>query len=179
MTKEQESLKKLTQQRVKELFDYDPISGEIRWRKPQSPRLKAGDLAGSITKQGYTNIRLDGHTYKAHRLAWLYMTGEHPPHEVDHINRIKGDNRWENLRKATKDENQWNASLRSDSTSGVSGVTFHKATGRWKTQCWANKKRYSLGSYETKEEAAAAVYKFRLERHGEFAAIRNLKEPTP
>ena len=179
MTKEQVIAKtELTQQRLKDLVCYDPLSGEIRWRFSQSPRFKPWALAGFTTRQGYIDIKVDGRTYKAHRLAWLYMTGEHPSKEVDHINRVKSDNRWENLRQASRDENQWNASLRSDSTCGVSGVTFNKQSGKWKTQCRANKKRYFLGSYDTKEEAAAAVYRFRMERHGEFSAIRNLKEPT-
>jgi hypothetical protein len=168
----------LTQQELKHWLWYDKESGLFRWRHGRGMCLKPWTLAGTVTRQGYIEIHLGGRIYKAHRLAWLYMTGEQPSKEVDHINRDKSDNRWVNLRLATREENQWNASLRSDSTCGVSGVTFHKASGKWKTQCRANGKRHFLGAYKTKEEAAEAVLRFRAEHHGEFAAIRALKEKT-
>jgi hypothetical protein len=96
----------LTQARLKELLHYDPESGAITWASRPSSRVKVGMLAGKVhPTQGYRQVRADKSLYYAHRLAWLYMTGEWPAADVDHINHVRDDNRWSNLRGATRSQN--------------------------------------------------------------------------
>lgn len=85
-----------TAERVRELFRYDPETG-IFTRLVDSPmhRAKAGETSASINSQGYAQIRVDGKRYKAHRLAWLHMTGEWPTQQIDHIDGNRANNRWE------------------------------------------------------------------------------------
>lgn len=99
----------LTQEYLQHLLHYDPLTGLWTWMNPL-PRSKMcrGDLAGRITQQGRRQIRIASGFYYASRLAFLYMTGEWPEDQVDHINRIKDDDRWENLRPATQSQNSYN-----------------------------------------------------------------------
>lgn len=97
----------LTAERLRELLTYDPETGEFRWRYTRGCRAR-GQIAGTVTCLGYLTIAIDGRKYKAHRLAWLHVHGEWPYPEIDHINRIKLDNRLVNLRRATRAENNAN-----------------------------------------------------------------------
>lgn len=120
----------LTQERLKELFEYRPETGEFI-RKVSRGRGKAGSVAGTSDKDGYIIIGIDRERYKAHRLAFLYMDGK-IPEEVDHKNRITWDNRWDNLRDTTSSENNKNRTTYSNS--GYLGVSWHKAAknGKYK-----------------------------------------------
>lgn len=93
----------LSQEYLKSILHYDPETGILSW-KVDRRRVKIGQIAGYLCL-GYVAIGIDGKLYKGHRLAWLYMTGEWPKDEIDHINRTKHDNRWVNLREATKEQN--------------------------------------------------------------------------
>lgn len=99
----------LTQDWLRHLLHYDPLTGEWTWINPlPRSRMRPGDRAGRKTDKGYWQIRIASGFYYSARLAFLYMTGEWPPDEVDHKNRIKYDDRWENLRPATRSQNAFN-----------------------------------------------------------------------
>jgi hypothetical protein len=97
----------LTQERLKELLDYSPETGEFRWQASRGG-VRAGDLAGCADRLGYLRITIDGRRHSAARLAFLWMVGAFPVDEVDHRNQVKSDNRWSNLRNATRAQNQAN-----------------------------------------------------------------------
>ena len=88
----------ITQKHLKEILDYNTETGIWTWRVNQARRIKIGQRAGTIISDGHRHIGISGKFYKAHRLAWLYMTGEFPKDEIDHINGVPDDNRWCNLR---------------------------------------------------------------------------------
>ena len=118
------SKKKLTQKRLKELLHYDPETGIFtRIKKVRGGLGENPNEAGSIkTKHDYRIIGIDNKSYKASRLAFLYMEGYFPENIVDHKNRIKSDDRYKNLRQVTQQCNVKNCSIRKNNKSGVSGV---------------------------------------------------------
>jgi len=77
-----------------EFLSYSLSTGEFRWKKRPANRVKIGDIAGSVTGQGYREIELRGIIYRCSRLAWLFVTGEWPSGEVDHVNTIESDDRF-------------------------------------------------------------------------------------
>lgn len=149
----------LTQYQLKEILRYDPKTGLFVWLINPSPKVKIGDMAGSVTAHGYVQVGINGFKYTAHRLAWLYVYGKFPPHQTDHVNHTKTDNRIENLRAVTNQENQQNKLLQANNTSGKVGVGWHKGTKRWRAYIKIGQKTISLGYYL---EFKAAV-KSRLE----------------
>lgn len=124
---------RITQQQLKEVLDYNETTGEFTWKVTRSNRAKKGKVAGYKNGQGYWCIKVFGAKYLTHRLAWLYVHGEWPEQEIDHINHDRADNRLCNLRPATRKENSRNAGLRSNNTSGKTGVSLVKHSGRWKS----------------------------------------------
>jgi hypothetical protein len=147
----------LTQNRLKELLEYNPNTGLFIRKKTTSSNAQIGDVAGCLNKQlGYKLISIDGKSYYCHRLAFLYMTGYFPESQVDHINRIRDDNRWENLRKVTSAENLQNTVLRDSNKSGAKGVFWYKQRNKWIAYIRFNNKRYSLGYYVNFEDAVVA-----------------------
>ncbi|PNE10603.1 MAG: HNH endonuclease [Beijerinckiaceae bacterium] len=113
----------ITAERLRELLHYEPQTGEFTRRVAMSGRgASVGDIAGKVTKKGYREISVGGSRHKAHRLAWLYMTGEWPKDQIDHVNLNKGDNRWCNLREADNSKNRANTPPPSTSTSGYKGA---------------------------------------------------------
>ena len=92
----------------------------------------------------------------AHRLAWLYVHGEWPAEEIDHLNRVRSDNRISNLRLATQAENKQNTSLRRDSTSGHKGVSWHKRDKKWVAEIKLHGKKHYLGYFNNINDAIAA-----------------------
>jgi hypothetical protein len=145
----------LTQQKLKELLDYNPNTGEFVWKIPCGQRAPVGAIAGSYN-QGYKFIKINGKKYSAHRLAWLYTHGQFPQNQLDHINRIRNDNRIDNLREVTNSENQQNVTPRKDNISGIKGVEFHTATQKWQARIALNGKRIYLGLYNNIEDAIVA-----------------------
>jgi hypothetical protein len=156
--------------RLLSVLSYDAESGNFTWRGKPSLRARdmTGELAGGLA-QGYVLISIDGVRYKAHRLAWLYVTGEWPPHEIDHINGKRGDNRFDNLRPATHAKNLRNQKRRTDNSSGFKGVYWNTAARKWCSQIRVSGKNHCLGYFDSKEVAYAANCKAAAHMHGEFA----------
>jgi hypothetical protein len=146
--------KMLTQAEVKRLFDYRE-DGELI-RKVRTARcVQVGDVAGCLNK-GYKQTRVYGKSYKIHRLVWLYHHGYFPEHQIDHINRIKNDNRIENLREVSQVCNLRNCDHRKDNLSGIKGVSLRGKGSKWQAQIQISKKKINLGYYDTLLEAAKA-----------------------
>jgi hypothetical protein len=153
---------------LKDILDYDSATGVFRWKKTLSRRNVAGNVAGALS-HGYVAIQFDGIRYMAHRLAWLYENGEWPENDIDHVNSVRNDNRISNLRLATRGENLRNLSTPSHNTSGVKGVSWHKARNSWRATIKLNKRSMHLGNFETKEDAAKAYASAAVFLFGEFA----------
>jgi hypothetical protein len=149
-------LRMITASEVKERIDYDAETGRLIWIKSPSARAPVGSEAGTPSGCGYRQVKFNGIAYKAHRLIWLMQTGEWPEHEIDHINGDRADNRWSNLRAATTAQNKQNLAKRTDNSTGATGVHWDKRINRWFGQIHANGKQHYLGSFDSKEEAAAA-----------------------
>ena len=154
----------LTQERLKELLDYDPETG-VFVRKASRGTAKAGSVAGCMYNTGYIMIRIDSKDYTAHRLAWLYVYGCWPTNQIDHINRVKDDNRLCNLREATQSENNWNVGKYKNNKSGLTGVSWHNSTKKWQAQISVNGKLIYLGLFDTPEEGHAAYLKAKAAHH--------------
>lgn len=113
--------KSISVERVREVLSYDPLTGIITWAIDMGNQKK-GTIAGGMSTKGYWQIKIDGILYFAHILIWLGMTGEYPINEIDHKDTNRINNKWENLREATHNENQRNKTLNSNNTSGHKGV---------------------------------------------------------
>ena len=122
----------ITADRLRELLDYNPDTGLFHWRITKSNRVRVGDEAGYYRKDGYCCIRIEGRLYLGQRLAWLYVYGEWPSKNIDHIDQNKSNNRIDNLRNASQTINNYNTRLRKDNASGYQGVT--KSGNRWIAQ---------------------------------------------
>jgi hypothetical protein len=159
-------LRGLTADQLRAVLHYDPDTGIFTRLIPHAG-LKQGDRAGGLRTDGYVVIRVRGEMFKAHRLAWLYMTGEWPDGYIDHINMVRADNRWSNLRLATWAQNQQNTARRSDNRSGFKGVGWHKDAGKWCARIKLGGRTKHIGLFATPEEAHAAYCRAAEER-GEF-----------
>lgn len=157
----------LTAGRLREALWYDPNTGLFRWRIDRR-KVRAGTIAGSLCN-GYVRIGIDGRWYAAHRLAWLYVHGEWPSSEIDHRNTDRADNRLENLRPATRQQQSANASLRPDNACGFKGVFFHEPTKTWQASIRFNGKNRVLGNFSSPQEAHTAYTAAAVELFGEFA----------
>lgn len=161
--------KQATQDRLKELLCYDPSTGVFIWKVDRGGMAKADTVAGTIPKGQYCIISIDSIVYPAHRLAWLYVHGEWPKDDIDHINNNRSDNRISNLREATRSQNLQNASIMSNNTSGYKGVFWIKNKNRWSAQIKINGKRRRLGVFKTALDAHKAYCLAAKEGFGEFA----------
>jgi len=155
---------------IRQYLNYNPETGELRWRIG-SRRRPAGELAGTSSKKekGRINVGFQGKTYKAHILIWVCQTGEWPTHQIDHINENPFDNKWGNLRAATKSQNMQNIKRIKSNTSGHKGVGFHRHTSRWRATIKADGVQYHLGLFDTIEGAIEAYANAANKLHGLFA----------
>lgn len=172
ISKEKEA--KLNQKQLKEILHYNPESGVFTWIKKTARNIRIGSIADNIdTENGYSRINIYEESYKAHRLAWLYMSGEWPEAQIDHEDHIRHNNKWLNLRKATHQENSKNRSLNKNNTSGCAGVCFSKNRNKWRSYIKINGALISLGSFIDKFDSICArksaenKYGFH-ENHGRF-----------
>jgi len=155
----------LTQERLKELLYYNPQFGIFVRRVATSSSIKVGDIAGSLTRGGYMCFSVNRRLYLAHRLVFLYMEGEFPPNQVDHINGCRADNTWLNIRHATHQDNMRNAKIPKTNKSGVIGVFFNKPTGKWRALIKVNGKQTHLGYFTDFDDAVLARKSAEIE-HG-------------
>lgn len=159
-------------ERIRELLDFCPERGIFYWKNPVSTKIAPGSIAGGPTSNGYWSVHVLGRPILAHRLAWFYLYGEWPGEDIDHINRNTLDNRPENLRLATRSENNMNRCV--SATHGFKGVSLHKPSGLWFARTKVNGKQLCLGYFKTPEEAADAYDNFVEKLHGD-RALTNAK----
>lgn len=154
---------------LRKLLRYEPDTGELFWRKRSSDLCGSEAKANSFNaqfagKQAITVKNREGYLYgtifrkhvAAHRVAWAIYYGKWPAMQIDHINGVKADNRIANLRDVSRSENGKNKRMRSDNTSGVTGVCWVPSTKKWISRIHSDGKNVSLGTYENKEDAIRA-----------------------
>jgi hypothetical protein len=175
----------LTAEQLRALLHYDPDTGLFTWREGIT-HWRAGLPAGTETTRGtkwathivigigttsqrrYSEIGIRKNVYRAHRLAWLYVYGEWPDRDIDHINGDGTDNRIVNLRLATTAENAMNRVRRVDNTSGIKGVSWNKKSGQWLVHVGFGGRIVHGGLFDTIEEAKAAREALATRLHGDF-----------
>lgn len=158
----------VTQAHLKSVLSYDPETGEFVWTAKRRS-VRVGGVCGRINRYGYREIGVGGALHQAHRLAFLYMTGEMPPSSVDHINGKRDDNRWCNLRAATQSQNMANVGVRRTNSSGIPGVVWDRDRNKWRAQLRIDGRKKNLGRFDTVEEARVAVFTAAREQWGDFA----------
>lgn len=145
----------LTAARLREVLHYESLTGVFTWLvQTQRLQTKVGDVAGGIKPSGYVCIGIDGKRYRAHRLAWLWMTGQWPVDQIDHINGIRSDNRLSNLREASRSLNSQNQRRAySNNKTGFLGVSWSKQAKKYHATIMANGNDHHLGYFTTPELA--------------------------
>lgn len=138
------------------LLHYEPTTGRLSWKVRKAQRIHVGDVAGRPNNTGYLQVRIDGVTHCVHRLAWLFVHGELPPYDLDHIDSDRSNNRIANLRLATRSENLENTLLKCTNRSGFKCVHWHKAWGRWLAVIQTKGVKTVLGAFEDPAEASRA-----------------------
>ena len=152
---------------------YDPETGDFTWQiktHGMGGQIYPGDKAGNLNDQGYRIVGYKGKQYRAHRLAWLFMTGDWPEKgmDIDHINSDRDDNRWSNLRLATRSQNNRNGGITAANKSGCRGVSIVKRTGKWHARIKHEGKIIILGDYADINEAIAARKAAEIKYWGEW-----------
>lgn len=161
-----------SQAELRKTFDFDPETGHLIWKHQPDQTGQwngrfAGKAAGTIHK-GYVRVKLNGKKYQAHRLVWMLAYGDLPNDVmIDHANGIKDDNRLENLRLVTNQQNQFNRG--SDAERGYKGV--YRKDNRWKAEITTPEGRKYLGLFKTPEQAAIAYDTAARQWHGEHARL--------
>lgn len=146
----------LTAEKLRSILHYDQETGIFTWKISNSSRVKVGDVAGCQRGDGYLCITVCSRKHQAHRLAWLYVYGSWPKDQLDHVNRIRSDNRIYNLREVTNKQNQQNKSKSSHNTSGHTGVVWHKRDSKWRAHIRHSQKQIYLGHFTNIEDAVSA-----------------------
>jgi hypothetical protein len=169
---------------LRQLLRYEPETGKLFWlRRPDSmfpdarvaaswnARFAGEEAFCTLDAKGYWTGQLLGAKRKAHRVIWAMQTGAWPEADIDHENRIRNDNRWNNIRPASRSENMFNRAANAGTKSGLKGVTWHEPNRRWRARIAINGKSTLLGYFATKE-AAAEAYRAASERlHGAFGRV--------
>lgn len=144
----------LTQKRLQQVLNYNPETGVFTWAVCFG-NARINMVAGSIKSNGYISIGVDKKRYHAHRLAWLYVYGEWPKNDIDHVNRDKTDNRIANLRVVSRSVNLVNTSRRQNNKSGYKGIWWDKNRQNWQVRISVDKQQKNLGCVKTLDEAVA------------------------
>lgn len=154
-------------EKLKQYLTYSPETGLFHWVAASSDKTKIGDVAGCLRPDGYIKIKIFGKSYLAHRLAWFFVHGVWPEEEIDHINRVRNDNRIENLRSILKRQQQQNMKLTTKNTSGFVGVSQRK-NGKWRAHITIMNKFIALGVFDTPEQASKAYVMAKTKNHELF-----------
>ena len=142
-----------TQALLHQIYNYDPDTGKLTYKRDFSARHK-GEDATTSQNMGYRGIHLNK-TYLAHRIIWLMQTGE-LPEEIDHVDHDRTNNRWNNLRDVSRKDNAKNHGINRNNKSGYLGVSFMPKLGKFRASMTVNYKHIHLGLFETAEAANAA-----------------------
>lgn len=153
---------------AKRIFNYDPEDGVVTWKIKTGHRSYPGKVAGHKSRAGYIQIVANGEFITAHRLAFLLMTGS-IPECVDHINGDPSDNRWANLRPATRQENTRNKKVNKNSSTGIKGVRWKKDAGKYVVSIMVSGRTLYFGLWDDLEAAELVAILAREKYHGEFA----------
>lgn len=164
--------KTLTAERLRELLHYDPSSGIFTWRVDRGVNKCKGNVAGTPDGGGHLMIRVDYRIYKAHRLAWLYMTGAWPSALIDHKDHDKSNNRWTNIREADDRRNMWNGRSKQPK-SGHRGI--QKLGNKFAAFIYEGKRGICLGRFDELDEAITA-HANAVSQRGEFACLDMYKD---
>jgi hypothetical protein len=156
-----------TPARVQTLLHYNPRTGIFTWRIQRGCRL-AGSRAGSMRRE-WRVINIDGKSYPASSLAIVWMQKRWPQNIVDHRNNIHNDDRWSNLREATRRQNSYNCRVRGGKHSSLKGVSWHKLAGKYQAQIKVNYRQIYLGLFSTERAAHLAYRAAACKHYGEFA----------
>lgn len=159
----------ITQARLKEVIHYDKDTGVFQWVEVTGNQCKLNTPLECSPSCDYLLITIDKVTYRAHRLAWLYVYGVMPNSIIDHIDGNTKNNAISNLRKADRVTNGYNSKLRCDSKTGVKGVTWDKTRNKYRVCLVVNKVQYQLGRFDDLEFASLVIREARDKYHGEFA----------
>ena len=146
----------MTQEYLKSILTYDTSTGIFTWNKTGKGRR---NKTAGTESDGYIHVTISGKRYRAHRLAFLYMTGINPSNQIDHINHKRNDNRWSNLREVTNDENRKNLARLDRNKSGVTGVHLSRRKNRknkWIAKIVVKNKQIFLGQYVDFDDAVKA-----------------------
>ncbi len=166
----------LTAERLRELLHYDPGTGIFTWLVRRG-KAHVGSIAGTKHPHGYLALTADRHPYLLHRLAWFWVYGVWPI-EVDHRDRVKTNNRIENLRVATRQQNLRNNDVQANNTSGVTGVSWHKKRKKWRATITVDSKLLDLGMFDALMLAQEARAQAEIKHFGDFRAVRrDCQEP--
>ena len=157
----------LTIEFLKSALDYSQNTGVFRWKDAGRRNDLNGKVAGTPDGRGYLLIKIGQKYYKAHRLAWFYVTGEWPAGDIDHINRERADNRFLNLRPASRAENLWNTPAKRNNTSGFKGVD--RSCGKWRARIRHGGRRIDLGLFACPTAAHVSYVRAAKRLHGAFA----------
>jgi len=159
-----------SQEYLQECFHYEPTTGKLFWKDRPREHFNssrgyknfklqfAGKEVTSKSRNGYVYPCVDGRLVYAHRVIWKMVHGECPEYQIDHINGIRDDNRLENLRVVSNQENQRNAKRRKDNTSKVVGVSWHNRDEVWCANIKVDGKQINLGNFTDKIDAIYARY---------------------
>jgi HNH endonuclease/AP2 domain len=159
----------LTAEEVLRTFDYNPNNGLLRWKITRQKVIK-GKIAGYVSKSdGYRYVCINQNDLLAHRIIWLMMTGKWPKCQIDHKNRVRDDNRWINLRESTNGQNTINQEVRKDNQLGAKGIWYDEKRNQYRVKIQVKGKSYTIGRYNTLEEAKEWRKLAEEEFYGEFA----------
>ena len=154
----------------KNLFVYN--NGDLFWIDSPNSLVPAGSLAGSLREDGYIGIFINGKYFFAHRIIWEMFNQEIPAGMViDHIDGIRNNNRIENLRVCTFQQNHFNRGKQSNNKSGFKGVSWHKQKQKWVAQIKIDGRNKFLGFYTNPVKAYEKYCEVARERYGEFAKL--------
>jgi hypothetical protein len=159
----------LTRARLRALLHYNRRTGEFRWRKRSGNSARRGPPADHVPGQCRIFVRIDDRLYPAHQLAWFYVTGRWGKPTIDHSDGDATNNRWNNLRRATRSQNGANRRRPRHNTSGYKGVSLCRKSGRWRADIGKNGIVIYLGTFATPQEAHEAYLKAARKLFGKFA----------